>query len=115
MIKNIVKQIEESNYWDARVRALECNYFGDEVKLVFENGENNIIYHFESCYKIVIEHCVEYSKDFPSRELSITQIPYFMQDVEVKEITLNQKILMEYRINMHPIKLFIVCEKFSIG
>lgn len=34
MIEALKKQIEDSSYWDARVKALDCNYFGDEVKLV---------------------------------------------------------------------------------
>lgn len=35
MIEKLRKQIEDSYYWDARVKEVECNYFGDEVKLVF--------------------------------------------------------------------------------
>lgn len=27
------KRIEDSYYWDARVKALDCNYFGNKVKL----------------------------------------------------------------------------------
>lgn len=39
---------------------------------------------------------------------------YFMQDVELKEIELCQKKYMEFKINMHPIELLIVCKKFDI-
>lgn len=38
-----------------------------------------------------IEHAVEFPKDRPSKELTRQQIPYFMQDVELKEIELCQK------------------------
>ena len=31
MIQELLKKIEDSYYWDARVKALDCNYFGDEV------------------------------------------------------------------------------------
>lgn len=43
-INKLSKQIVDSYYWDARVRALDCNYFCDEVRLAFENDCKNIIY-----------------------------------------------------------------------
>ena len=46
MIQEVLKKIENSYYWDARVKSLDCNYFGDEVKLVFEDVEKDITYHF---------------------------------------------------------------------
>lgn len=115
MIEEIIKKIEESNYWDARIKTLECNYFGDEVKLAFEDNERDIVYHFEECYKINIDHLFEYPKNIPSRELNDAQIPYFMQDVELNEITIEDKNYMEFRINMHPIKLYVICKKFNIS
>ena len=42
MIQELLKKIEDSYYWDARVKSLECNYFGDEVKVVFEDDEKNM-------------------------------------------------------------------------
>ena len=115
MLKEIVKQIEDSYYWDARVKALECNYFGDEVKLIFEDDKRDVLYHFEKCYKIKIEHAFECPKDIPSKKLTVAQIPYFMQDVELNEITVSDKKYMEFRINMHPIELYVVCEKINIS
>lgn len=114
MIKALKKQIEDSYYWDARVKALDCNYFGDEVKLVYEDNDEEITYQFEGCYKIKIEHSIECSKDIPSKKLRIPQIPYFMQDVEVNEVTLGDKRYLEFKINMYPIELYIVCSKFTI-
>lgn len=114
MIETLRKQIEDSYYWDARVKALDCNYFGDEVKLVYEDNDGEIVYQFEECYKIKIEHPVECPKDIPSKELKVTQIPYFMQDVEVNEVTLGDKKYLEFTINMYPIELYIVCKKFNI-
>ena len=116
MLEQVIKQIENSDYWDSRVRALDCNYFGDEVKLVFEdgNGEKNIMYHFEECYKVKIEHFFEYQKYLPSKKLERGQIPYFLQDVELNEITENDIQYMEFKINMFPIELYIVCKQFNI-
>lgn len=39
MIQELIKKIEDSYYWDARVKSLDCNYFGDEVRLVFEDDK----------------------------------------------------------------------------
>lgn len=114
MIEKLRKQIEDSYYWDARVKVLNCNYFGDEVKLVFEDNDGDITYLFEKCYKVHIEHFFEYSKVVPSRELSFAQIPYFMQNVEVNTILLENKRYLEFEINMYPIDLYIVCMKFNI-
>lgn len=114
MIETLRKQIEDSCYWDARVKALDCNYFGDEVKLLYEDDDGEIVYQFEECYKIKIKHHVEYPKDVPSKELTVTQIPYFMQDVEVNNITLGGKKYLEFKIDMYPIELYIVCRKFNI-
>ena len=41
-IQELLKKIEDSYYWDARVKALDCNYFGDEVKVVFEDDEKDV-------------------------------------------------------------------------
>ena len=61
-----------------------------------------------------IDHAVECPKYGASKELTLSQIPYFLQDVELKEIELCQKKYMEFKINMHPIELLIVCKKFNI-
>lgn len=115
MIEKIREQIKESFFYDARVRTLECNHFFDEVKFVFEDDNNEVIYHFEECYKIEMEHFVEYQKDIPYRNLTNSQIPYFIQNVEVNEVVINQKDFIEFKIEMYPMKLLILCKKFHIG
>ena len=114
MIQELIKKIEDSYYWDARVKSLNCSYFGDEVTLIFEDDKKDITYNFEGCYKVKIEHAFEYPKDRASKDLDFTQIPYFMQDVELKEIEILDKKYMEFKINLYPISLLIVCNKFYI-
>lgn len=114
MIQELLKKIEDSYYWDARVKSLDCNYFGDEVKLVFEDVEKDITYHFSGCYKVKIEHEIEYHKNIASKELTRCQIPYFMQDVEVKELQIDSNRYMEFKINMYPIELSVLCDSFEI-
>ena len=114
MIQEVLKKIENSYYWDARVKSLDCNYFGDEVKLVFEDVEKDITYHFSGCYKVKIEHEIEYHKNIASKELTRCQISYFMQDVEVKELQIDSNRYMEFKINMYPIELSVPCDSFEI-
>lgn len=115
MIEMLRKQIEDSNYWDARVKALDCNYFCDEVKLVFEGDGDDVAFHFEECYEIRVDHPLEYSKDIPYRELTTAQIPYFMQDVELNEVTVDKKTYLKFQINLYPITLYVVCARFRIS
>lgn len=115
MIEMLRKQIEDSNYWDARVKALDCNYFCDEVKLVFEGDGDDVAFHFEECYEIRVDHPLEYSKDIPYRELTTAQIPYFMQDVELNEMTVDKKTYLKFQINLYPITLYVVCARFRIS
>ena len=114
MIAEIKNKIEESYYWDARVKKLDCNYFGDEVQLVFEDDEKDITYHFEACYEVIIKHLTDYTKDLSSKELKREQIPYFMQDVNVEEVEMDDKQFLSFVINIHPIEIDIKCLKFTI-
>ena len=50
---------------------------------------------------IRIEHAVEYPPNKASRELCRTQIPYFMQNVEVNELILLGQKYMEFKINIY--------------
>lgn len=113
-ITDLAKQIEESDYWDARVMKLECNYFCDEVELVFEDVDKDISYHFMGCYQVKADHITAYDKKFPYKELSYTQIPYFMQAVDVHEVFRDDKVFKEFVINMFPMTLYILCLDFEI-
>lgn len=114
MIADLMKQIESSYYWDARVKKLDCNYFGDEVNLIFEDGDIDVVYHFEECYQIQIIHSIEYTKTSASKELTRNKVPYFMQDVQVEEITINEINFLQFKINLFPIDLHILCKTFKI-
>ena len=76
--------------------------------------KQDITYHFSGCYKVKIEHEIEYHKNIASKELTRCQIPYFMQDVEVKELQIDSNRYMEFKINMYPIELSVLCDSFEI-
>ena len=113
-LTDLVKKIEDSDYWDARVMKLECNYFCDEVELVFEDIEKDISYCFTGCYQVKAEHVTVYEKKFPYKELSYAQIPYFMQAVDVNEVSRDGQVFKEFVINMFPMNLYILCLDLEI-
>lgn len=81
---------------------------------MFEDEKKDITYFFSKCYKVLIEHDVEYIKEISPKHLTFAQIPYFMQNVEVKKVDMYQEEGMEFKINMYPIELLIVCKSFDI-
>jgi hypothetical protein len=84
-VELIKKKLEEFHYWDARVISLECNYFGDEIILIYEGNEENVIYKFEGCYKVHFNHLNNYDKMRAVKNMSVAQIPYFLQHIEVSD------------------------------
>lgn len=108
---DLVKQIEDSDYWDARVMKLECNYFCYEVEMVFEDIEKDIRYYFTGCYQVKTDHITACDKVFPYKELSYAQIPYFMQAVDVNKISRAGRIFKEFVINMFPMMLYMKLRK----
>lgn len=110
----IQKLIDDLDYWDARVIQLECNYFADEITMVFEDEDENVICNFIGCYKSVFDHVKQYSKFRPVKEMDITQIPYFLQDIKIGEIKEEGVELLTCDINMFPLYLQIWCKDIKI-
>ena len=114
MVNEIKKEIEGSYYWDARVKSLDCKYWGDEVTLVFDDDGADITYHFTKCYRVEMKHDPQYPKIIASKDLLPAQVPYFLQDVEVEEIDMGENKYLQFRINMYPIELLVMCKEFVI-
>jgi len=109
--QKVQEQIDALHYWDARVLRLSCEYFADEVVLVYESSDGNVTYKFNGCYKIVFDHALGYEKEKPTRELTYSQLPYFLQDVEVGEIVSNGMKLYACSIVMPPLSIEIWCKE----
>ncbi len=114
MLDKLRSQIEKTNYWDARVVKLECNYFCDEVVLAFEDSGYDIQFSFSKCYKIEMSHDPVYAKNKPYKDLTSAEIPYFIQNIEVKLISCEDKQLKQFELNLWPMNLCVVCDEFHI-
>ena len=116
--KEIQGKMEELHYWDAEAIKLECNYFADEITLVYDDSsikeKSEVIYHFSGCYKSSFNHWVAFAKDKPVRELSTRQISYSLKDIEVDEIEIEGEKFLHFKIWVVPMEIEIWCKDIEI-
>lgn len=110
----IQEKIDLYHYWDAWVISFSCNHFADEITLIYEDSEGNIQYKFISCYKSIFDHAVGYQKESPVKDLSRAQMPYFLHDVEVSEIELENQKFYSCKISMPPMNIEIMCTDIEV-
>lgn len=114
-VSEIQRKIDEYDYFDSRVKAVECNYFADEVHVIYEAEDGtSICYYFFGCYKSIFDHVKEYDKGVPVKNMTISQIPYFIQDVKIDEIVMGDNHFWICKINMFPLNLEIWCKDIRI-
>lgn len=85
-VEMIQKEIDRTDYWDMEILDLKSLYFGDEIELIIDNGD-------DTCWKIVFLSCfkVSYKTDANRRklqnvkEMKKTQLGYYGQDIAVSE------------------------------
>ena len=79
-ISELQRLIDEFDYFDSRVKAVECNYFADEVHVNYDDEDgNSICYNFIGCYKSNFDHVKEYKKDEPVKNMTTPQTHYFLK------------------------------------
>lgn len=109
-IEKIVKKVEGLDYWDSQVLSVNCEYFGDEVMLLYDYDENdNVLYHFLGCVNVNLHH--SYKMDLLYRTLNLLQVSMFLQDVLISI----ENDLYKFKINAHPLYLEISCKNFEIN
>lgn len=112
--KDIQKLIDDTDYWDARVESLECNYFSDEITLTFKDSECLITYKFKECYRVVFDHIKTYPKGMPVKDMLYAQRPYFLSEVTVGERHDQGTDFLECKIKMFPLDVDIWCKDVAI-
>jgi len=113
LAQNIQNKINEINYWDARVLKFEFSYFGDEIFIVFEDTDFNVKLQFNGCSKFSFVTSAD-DRVKPIRDLTRSQIPYFLQDIEVTDVVIGEQNLINCRILMPPLKTEILCSCITI-
>lgn len=114
-IEDLQSKIEKLYYWDAKIVHLSVEYFGDEVTLIYDEEDGNyVIYKFLGCYKTDFNHLIDYPKDMPYRNFMRSQIPFSMQNVDIKLDIKNERELYVFNINAHPLYLEIWCSDIDV-
>ncbi|WP_213421196.1 hypothetical protein [Bhargavaea massiliensis] len=111
--KQIQRDIEEIHYWDARLIQMDCCFFGDEVAIVFEDTDDNIKILFTGCSAFSFKTHVNDRLE-PLKELVKSQIPYFIQDIKIEDIQVEDKSLLKCQIQMPPLDVELVCTNILI-
>lgn len=106
-------EIEKYHYWDSRIIELKSNFFGDELILAYIDNDFYIYYKFKGCFKTLLEHDLDYEK-IECSKMTLPEIPYFIQDIEITEITLNNKNLQKCKINMYPLTVELLCNEIEV-
>lgn len=111
-IDKVIKKIDETEYGDARVLKFEALNFMDSLIFEYEYDQTcNVVIHFKSCYKINFSHWIEYEKTPDYAHLTIGQIPYFIQKIDVS----NKNEKLEFKINAWPLDLYILCDDIDVS
>lgn len=113
-VKEIQTKIDNLHYWDARVIELNCNYFADEIELIYEDEEYEVIYRFTECYSSHFNHVKDYNKLRAVKEMKQSQLPYFLQDVKVGEAIESGINFYTCKIEMFPLDVEIWCKNIQI-
>lgn len=112
--QKIQEQLECLHYWDARLLRLDSAYFGDEVTLVFEDSDENVKILFTGCSKVIFSASVE-DREKPLREMKLSQIPYFIQDIEISDFVKDEKELFDCKVIAPPLIFEVICSSIAVS
>jgi hypothetical protein len=112
--QQIQVQLENLHYWDARVLKLEPTNFLDDVTLVFEDSEGNVEILFSGCSKVLFTTSVE-DREKPLREMKLSQIPYFIQYIEISDFSQDDRELLNCKVIAPPINVEVLCNSITVN
>ncbi|GEN45962.1 hypothetical protein [Alkalibacillus haloalkaliphilus] len=112
--QQIQQKIEGYHYWDARMVKLRSDYFGYEVKIVFQDTDGEVKIHFLGCSRVCFTTSIE-DRLHPLREMNLSQIPYFIQDIDITEYEKCNKSLFNCRVTAPPLDIEIVCNSMLVN
>lgn len=114
-IEECINKMSIYEYYEARVKKLDCMYFGDEVNLVHEYyNEYDISYQFIGCCKVIFDHDKSPDKWEPVSKMSLAQIPYFMFNIDVEEVMEQDEKFCSISIDMGLLDVIIWCKDINV-
>ncbi len=107
----IQNAIDKYPYVDARVKKLNCEYFGDEVTLIYENNEKyDIGCYFYEFFRVVFNHVLGFDKMRPVKDMSYGQMPYFVFDIAITDSILEKEKFLSCKLDLGLLELEILCK-----
>ncbi|MDQ7096307.1 hypothetical protein REC12_22185 [Desulfosporosinus sp. PR] len=113
-IKEMQQKIDRLDYWDTKVLELTCEYFADEVVLIFDRDIPKKL-TFTTCYTVTFDHYWEnYRRDKPIKEWTRPQMPFFLQAINVEVGIKHNMELYAFSIDLPPMSAYIMCKDVKI-
>lgn len=84
-----------------------------KLEFVIEDTDFNVILLFTGCSKFSFVTSVD-DRLKPLKELTKTQIPYFIQDVEITDVQIDGKDILKCNILMPPLNVRVICSTILI-
>lgn len=115
MKKELLQQkVDETEYWDAKILDFKIDYFGDEVKIIFED-EKDSIYELilSQCYKVYYETDAERRNIKTVEEMNIRQLAYFVQDISIDDS--DKTDFFEVKLDLFPLLANVVCKEIVVN
>ena len=103
--KKIQEEIEKNWYWDFRVERIESSNFFDDI----------VSFRFESCYEIHFQQDLHFEKKKRMKNCSSNEIPYYIQDVSVSEVTKKEDTYYNVFMNIWPMSLNVLCKDVHVS
>lgn len=111
----VQNNLEQYFFRERRAKKFECNYFADEVMLILEYTQmNDLCYYFKDCHKVNIEHAREYDKYHAAKTMSYAGIPYFIFDIRLDDLMIEDEYFYDCQIDMGVLKVEIWCKDISV-
>src|SRR5699024_3850415 len=112
--KLIQNKIEDTNYRDARALEINTCLIGDDATIPCDTTDNIVMPSSTACSQFSFVTSGE-DRLQPLRDLTKSQIPYFIQDIKISKHKINdEKNLLKCHILMPPLRVEIVCTNIFI-
>lgn len=113
--ERILEEINKYEIHEEWATILTCDYFGDEVTLII-GRENPCKLNFVSCYIVQFDHYWnDHIKDKPVRDLTLLQLPFSLQEIQVEVIKHFGKDVYKFYLHVPPLKAEIICKDLRIN
>lgn len=114
-IEEIQRQIDATDYWDAKIYDVQASFFCDEIIMLMEcDSENLWEFKFEVC------NAVQYYTDASARkkklfvrEMNLKQMGYYGHSIEVKNSNIDS--FLHFDINLSSLNIAIECMYFTVS